>query len=73
MTLPSLHVQTATTCFETNGRREKMSEQKEIILEDIKQLAKDFRKYLQMPKHSNKAGEIHSLIKRLNKSLEKKK
>jgi len=58
----------------TNGSQKTMTEMiGHNWLGDIKELIKDFKKYLRMPKHSHRAGEIFTLFKKLNKSLEMKK
>jgi len=44
---------------------------KEEVVSDITSLTKFFRVALQDPKHSNKAGQILDLYKKLNKVLDR--
>ncbi len=38
-------------------------------LEDIKELCKFFRRYINKPENSNKVGEVYILFKKLNENL----
>lgn len=44
---------------------------KSQVLEDIESLIEHFKITLHDPKHSNRAGQIYTLLKKLNKVLDK--
>jgi len=46
-----------------------MSKSNKEILDDIESLCIFFKKAIHDPKHSNRAGEIYTLFKQLNKVL----